>query len=131
MRNKIPPSQVADDWQKFLRYNVESLCLTGHCLKRLKQRFFDFYQAHSAQEISDFIRAGQPITEEFTMDGLCICVQALDMKFLIDIQSGQVMTVLTPEMTTGTDRFSMFRSIKKRKWQKNGRRCKVKVCFVG
>ena len=131
MRLKKPQNRVRSNWQKFLRYNGDALCLTGHCITQLKKRFPDFFQANSMTQILTTIRKAQPLFEEFTIEGLCIHVLVSEMLFVIDILSGEVITVKIPDPDADDFPWPIkYIMLKERKWQQCRRAFKTKYRFV-
>jgi hypothetical protein len=127
---KKSPEQIQQDWQKFLEYNSQSLKLSKHCQAQLKKRLPDFYKTYSNTEIIDMIKLGNPTFELFVRNKLRIEIEAKDVTFIVDLRTGEIVTVLSPEMEHGIDNLASIKYCNQRKLRRKNRRFKRKVRFI-
>jgi len=127
---KKSPEQIREDWQKFLKYNGQSLKLCKHCQTQFKKRLANFYKAYSNKEIIDLIKQGDPTFELFVRNKLRIEIVVKDITFVVDLRSGDVVTVLSPEMDHGLDNFANIKYCNQRKWRRKNRKYKRKERFI-
>ena len=124
------PDQIQQDWQKFLKYNGQSLKLSKHCQAQLKKRLVEFYRTYSNKEIIEIIRRGQPTFELYVKKNLRLEIVSKEITFIIDLRTGDVVTVLSPEMDHGLDNSADIKFLKQRKWRKKSRDYKRKERFI-
>lgn len=123
------PEQIKEDWQKFLNYNSRALRFSKHCLAQLKKRLPDFYKSHTHQEIFDLIRQGEPKFELYVSQRLRMEVRCEDITFVIDLRSGDIITVLSPEMDSGLSKAGNIKFYLHSKYR-HGRNKKRKGRFI-
>ncbi|MCX6743684.1 MAG: hypothetical protein NT116_05650, partial [Candidatus Parcubacteria bacterium] len=105
---KKSPEQIKEDWEKFLQYNGLGLKLSKHCRVQLKKRLPEFYQTYVDNEIIDIIKQGQPTFELFVRKNLRMEIVNKDITFVVDLRTGDIVTVLSPEMESGLDILSQL-----------------------